>query len=574
MKTLTRTERKRYYEQLLLQAARRLLSALDRSAISSTCGCLDPAFWAGRTNPHPNLEMQRGLLCLGTVYSYSFPANDYYGQPALLGWITDGIRFWIEHVISENRCGEELALALHDIVQLYRILNDKLPQDLQTRWKTVLEQCCEKLQKQLAISSAEAKDACRSLNRFAAASATLQLSTLLSNPSLKRLGQTWLNDGLSRQSEEGWFYECGGADPSVQSLTLQYLSVCRQHAEDRMRIDSAVTSSLSFLQYFLHPDDSIGGEYASREGVRFFPSGCELLADEYPLAEAMVRAGVCGLADGDSGGSGSAYLRDDIVFYSSICMAYEQAISEDANEEPQAAELPRERECERVFRQAGLYLRSGQQYYIVFGASRGGILKVYDKSLGQLVFSSCGYAGLSQDNRRISSAGWTLRPDLQLKPNLPEGEARLSEKREVTVTAPWFSSREGAGRSFGAKVFARLCRMGCISKIGRLARLVHLARKDSEPLKEGNFVRVLRAIGTDLKLIDRITLTGPQMKEFREYGGLSANPFSSSQCFRRQDFVRSWKGDELSTQLGNIPIQIGRSLNELIEQNNANDCGI
>jgi hypothetical protein len=41
---------------------------------------------------------------------------------------------------------------------------------------------------------------------------------------------------------------------------------------------------IEFLQYFIHPDGTVGGEYGSRNTEYFLPGGLEIVAPEYPLA--------------------------------------------------------------------------------------------------------------------------------------------------------------------------------------------------------------------------------------------------------------------------------------------------
>jgi hypothetical protein len=67
---------------------------------------------------------------------------------------------------------------------------------------------------------------------------------------------------------------------------MYYLAqVYRLAPSERLR--ASLQASLEFLQYFVQPDGSFGGEYGSRRTEIYYPGGIALLGDEFPLAAAM-----------------------------------------------------------------------------------------------------------------------------------------------------------------------------------------------------------------------------------------------------------------------------------------------
>ena len=95
---------------------------------------------------------------------------------------------------------------------------------------------------------------------------------------------------LAKQSPEGWYVEYGGADPGYQTLCMYYLAQVYRLVSDKAekeKLRTSLASSLDFLQYFIHPDGTFGGEYGSRRTEVYYPGGIALLSDEFPLAAAM-----------------------------------------------------------------------------------------------------------------------------------------------------------------------------------------------------------------------------------------------------------------------------------------------
>ena len=68
---------------------------------------------------------------------------------------------------------------------------------------------------------------------------------------------------MDNQSEEGWYLEYSGADPGYQTHATFYLAVLFTKTRDNDLLDSLKRANL-YLSYFIHPDGTIGGEYASR----------------------------------------------------------------------------------------------------------------------------------------------------------------------------------------------------------------------------------------------------------------------------------------------------------------------
>ena len=67
---------------------------------------------------------------------------------------------------------------------------------------------------------------------------------------------------LSLQTEDGYFPEYGGADIGYLSVSLACLAEYHALSGDETVI-RALENILGFIQFFVHPDGSTGGEYGS-----------------------------------------------------------------------------------------------------------------------------------------------------------------------------------------------------------------------------------------------------------------------------------------------------------------------
>ena len=52
-------------------------------------------------------------------------------------------------------------------------------------------------------------------------------------------------------------------------------------------LHQSLARSLEFLQHFIHPDGTLGGEYSSRNTTFYYPAGLEMLAGTIPAARAI-----------------------------------------------------------------------------------------------------------------------------------------------------------------------------------------------------------------------------------------------------------------------------------------------
>ena len=195
----------------------------------------------------------------------------------------------------------------------------------------------------------------------------------------------------------------------------------------------------------LHPDGSIGGEYGSRSCPHFFPGGFEIFAQRLPLAEALAASGVWGLASRNSAGLADADFRNRVPLATSYALAH-QAVCQrlEMMRDPRSfarvgdSRLPCERVFEKWWPEAGLYVRSEPETYLIFGGSKGGVIKYCSKENGRLLHSSCGYVGRLSDGRHVTTHLYSLAPDMFVEGLCPNRETPLEKCRTVYARAPFF----------------------------------------------------------------------------------------------------------------------------------------
>jgi hypothetical protein len=214
--------------------------------------------------------------------------------------------------------------------------------------------------------------------------------------------------------------------------------------------------------------------------------------------------------------------------------------------------LQRSFEC--LWPQAGVYLRSDQNHYTIFGAAKGGVLKVFDKQQGKLLFSSLGYTGRLAGGKEITTHLWSGSPALNAGNLEPGHETDLSEQRKVGVNAPFFIYRSNRLM----KPLAFLAFRAFNLTLGRIRQINDWVRRN---LVIGRFLTarlrvqasLQRTVAFDkgaIELNDEITAAQSiKLTELREHGFFSTIYMASARYFRLQDLAHAWSSPNLAQQV-------------------------
>jgi len=262
----------------------KILTLQDRNRHSPTYGCFDRNYWHYRIIDFPSGMAQEFVLPLALAYVSEIPDNPFFQKPALREWVFAGIRYAARAAHADGSCddyfpyeraGGAAAFSLLACMESYRLLelddND----------------CLEFFAKR-ADWLAGHQESGRLSNHQALIALCLELAgevvdtTRWTDKASERVDQV-----LSWQTDEGWFWEYEGCDPGYLTLTISVLAWLHDFKPDALyagKLAEALKKAIDFAANFVHPDGSFGGEYASRNTYNFFPAGFEVVGRWYPPA--------------------------------------------------------------------------------------------------------------------------------------------------------------------------------------------------------------------------------------------------------------------------------------------------
>jgi len=372
------------YRRFILYNAPRLLSQLDRDKYSITYGCFDRNHWHYKIRDFSSIVLQQGTLALALLYSTRFAGNIYYRNEKIKEWIIASLDYWVKKQLSDGSFDEywpyehgypPTVFSLFSTSESIRILGEEIPGDKIETFKKHMIKSCNFISKHDEI---EAQN-----QEIASIAALFSTYIVTSEGWLTDIIDEKITNVLSRQSPEGWFSEYGGADIGYLSVSLSYLAEYYRLSRD-VRVFPALQKTVDFLQYFIHPDGTVGGEYGSRNTEYFLVNGLEILAPKYPLAGAI--------AEKLSIKLDNQYKLPDTVddrYLSHYFLhSYISALSH-YRPRTDVPSLPCDmKNVEKYFNDARMYVRKNENYYAVFSLSKG-VIKIF--SGNNELFNDCGY---------------------------------------------------------------------------------------------------------------------------------------------------------------------------------------
>ena len=365
-----------------------LLSWQAREPFSVSYGCFDRTFWCWKFTDFAGARFQEGVYALSYLYRHSFEKNRFYEHPQMLKWILAGMRFWQNLQYKDGSFDEaypfERSLAATAFTSFY--VGEgylEVSQELSTADRDSLIKTFQKAGDWLCAN--DEKHGVLSNHLAAAAAALYTIYRITGEEKYENRSHYFLQRIYEHQSDEGWYEEYGGADPGYQTHGTFYLARIWQLNQDAELLES-MRKSVSFLKYFIHPNRTLGGEYGSRNTEFYFPAGFEILATELSDAALITSFMRQSVAEQCAVGISAMDAYNFLPMFNNYLFAAENASKPDAD-----GVLPWQQEGEWEFPDAGLIVKSTPSYYAVIGASKGGVLKIYDKEGPKLVISDCGF---------------------------------------------------------------------------------------------------------------------------------------------------------------------------------------
>ncbi|MBN2190393.1 MAG: hypothetical protein JW728_04185 [Candidatus Aureabacteria bacterium] len=356
-------EKKDLYLKIAMKQIPRILTLADRDVSSPTYGCFDREYWHYGTADFPCGMSQEFVLPLALVYKHEFRENPYYKQETVKDLVIAGIGFAEKSSHRDGSCDDYFpferaygatAFSLYAFAESCRLLGIKENKTLDF---------LEKRGKWLSSHSESGK----LTNHHAIAGlALLVLWQLTGKKHYRKTALEKINLCLSWQSGEGWFSEYEGCDPGYLTMTIDFLARAYSITKGNSLLES-LKKALEFLECFVYPDGTCGGELGSRDTYLFMPHGFELLAKECPKAVEIKTRYLKALENGLA-----TNYEDNRIFghmtYSHLLSWLDYCgLRGDSGH----------RQFRKSFPEAGLYVEKKGRYFFAVSAPKGGVFKVF-----------------------------------------------------------------------------------------------------------------------------------------------------------------------------------------------------
>jgi hypothetical protein len=366
------------YRSIILHLIPRILTNLDRDPDSPTRGCFDRNFWHYKVQDYPSALLQQCSLTLALVYLNHFSGNIYYNNKKIREYSVSGVNFCYR---IQNRDGSfaeywkgessipSTAFTLYSICETCDLL--EIEPDAQ----------CLNSAVQFLIKHKETDV----LNQEMAAIAAIRYAArLLGNREYETIAAQRFDELLKMMKPEGWFSEYGGLDVSYLTVNLDFMIRYYELSGNKDALEAA-KRIVEFIQYFIHPDGSTGGEYGTRNTEYFAPYGIEYLKRYCPISHSIIHS-ILGYIRQNGYLNLSCDERYYLHYLSHSFMKSLLIYSDD----PCTCDLPHEKNFEKFFDESNIFIKSTDHYYFITNLSKGGVFKVMDKHTSQMS-TDCGY---------------------------------------------------------------------------------------------------------------------------------------------------------------------------------------
>jgi hypothetical protein len=389
------------YAEVALSQIPRLLSLMDRKKSSKTYGCGDRYYWRYKIIDFPSANFQIAALPLALIYTNEYSSNIYYKHPKIRDFAIAAMEFLSETQNPDGTLNDgypfiwsvaAVAFPTYTISEAYLLLHD----DLKESSKNVILETLEKAGKWLLKSH----DIDVTNQESGALIALYNLYQITGDERYRNGAETKMKLILKNQSSEGWFNEYGGGDIAYLTITIDSLAKYYQKTGNKELL-KILDKAIEFISYFVHPNGTMGGEYASRNPEFIIPSGFEILSEEIPLARAIADSNILALNQSQI----ISPITLDDTYLCWMLHTYFQAYDNYHPRTQSNVVLPYMKlSITKYFPQAKYIVIKKDNYYMVIGASKGGVIRVYGcKDSPDLIFSDCGYIGILSNSEKVSS---------------------------------------------------------------------------------------------------------------------------------------------------------------------------
>lgn len=394
------------YTEYILKMAPKVLTQVDRDKHSKNFGDCDRNHWHLKIRDFSSAILQQTGLTLALLYTVDFEGNRFYRKEVVREWAVGTVYYWCSIQLKDGSFNEyypnehgfpPTAFSLYAMCEVYKRLAMQEEKILQAFRKTS------------RYLSAHIEE--KAYNQeLASITALYSAYTVLKEDWILDAAEKKLDRILKLQSKEGWFPEYGGADIGYLSVSLDMLAEYYWMSRDEKALEP-LNRVIDFLKYFVHPDGSVGGEYASRNTIYFLPNGLAVMsALGNQDAEAMLQF----LYQNSNREFYFLDAVDDRYFSHYLLHSFLRALEKEKDRERKktpAAKLPFSYQQERFFPEAGLLSCTRGNIYMIVGASKGGVCRIFKGD--RECFSDYGYR-VKLDEGKIAATNWQS-PDYQIE---------------------------------------------------------------------------------------------------------------------------------------------------------------
>lgn len=379
------------YTEYILKTAPKVLTQIDRDKHSKTFGDCDRNHWHLKICDFSSAISQQTGLTLALLYTVDFPGNRFYQKDEVREWAIGTVYYWQSIQLKDGSFNgfSPTAFSLYAMCEVYKRLGMQDESILQAFEKTAHY-----------LSAHIEKKACN--QELASITALYSAYTVLK--------EDWILDGMNKkldmilklQSKEGWFPEYGGADIGYLSLSLDMLAEYYWMSRDE-KVMEPLNRSLDFLKYFVHPDGSAGGEYASGNTAFFLPNGLQVMSN---LGDQDAKAVLQFLYQDSQKDFYFLDAVDDRYLSHYLLHSFLRAVEKSKSGEDKAvseAKLPFAYDQERFFAEAGLLSCTRGNMYMIVGASKGGVCRIFKGE--KECFADYGYR-VKLDEEKVAVTNW------------------------------------------------------------------------------------------------------------------------------------------------------------------------
>lgn len=385
------------YNEIMIKMIPKVLTQVDRDKDSKTYGCCDRNHWHLKTRDFSSAILQQVGLAIAELYLHDFEGNVLYNKPEAREWAVATLYYWKKIQLIDGSFNEyypnehgfpPTAFSMFSMCEVYKKLDIK---------DKNLEQAFDKTAHYLA-KHIEPKAYNQEMASITALYSYYQINNekwILDAIDYK------LNRFLNAQSNEGWFPEYGGADIGYLSVCFDMLAEYYWLSRDE-RVLEPLKHVLEFIKYFIHPDGTIGGEYASRNTIYFLPNGLEVMYQLGDKTASAIKKHLYANSNRDYfflDGVDDRYCSHYLLNSFTRVLEKEQKGTAVAEE----IELPFQHNFIKFFNESGLYVYSQDDIYVIVGGYKGGVIKAFYKE--KEVFCDYGYR-ITNYKKGIGTTNW------------------------------------------------------------------------------------------------------------------------------------------------------------------------